>query len=355
MRRELGLLVVSLSFTLACGGSVDHAGTGGTSGTGASAGVGGFGGGPGGDGGMGGGPGGDGGMGGGPGGDGGMGGMPGGAGGMGGIAGAGGSIGCGMTNDHMSVKVSPAYGPPPACAMDQPTVWEATGQVSTADGSGFQFDTCPPNADCMASFASVAYQAQDLYAYIPVGAFVHVRYELTPAWGGCTERLSVVNVPSWGGVPNPTYAGNQILFDLDRGSGRPARRRGFQGQPSAPRLHERHRLRWPRAGHVRPRVRDADWTDESRRDGSDDEPLDQRPGTAGPQPALLPERRLRRLLELGLVGDGPAARQVTQARTWHGKNRTIKAESRFLPAAPDWTPRPSRCRGVLSAADLPPR
>jgi hypothetical protein len=47
---------------------------------------------------------------------------------------------------------------------------------------------------------------------MPQGAFVHVKYSLTPAWGDCTSTVSVKNVPSWGGEKNPVSGSSQLYF-----------------------------------------------------------------------------------------------------------------------------------------------
>jgi hypothetical protein len=91
-------------------------------------------------------------------------------------------------------------------------VWEQTGSVVKSEAGAFVIDTCPPNADCMASFTTVTVQASGLSLTLPMGAFVKVKLELAPAWGSCTTRVSIRNVPSWGGVQNP--AGTSQMFYL---------------------------------------------------------------------------------------------------------------------------------------------
>lgn len=200
IRSKLGALAVLVSCLAACGSSVEHArGGGGTAGTG-TGGAGGIG----------------------------DSGGAGGAGGIGGSGGAGGGLGCDQTNDHMVVKINPPNDPPPSCVLYQATVWGATGAIVQSDDSGFQFDACPPNADCMASIASVTYDAPGLHLQIPQGTFVHVKYELAPTWGSCTERLTVMNIPTWGGLENPVTTQSMVWLASNEGLVEAAPEVGFK-------------------------------------------------------------------------------------------------------------------------------
>jgi hypothetical protein len=134
-------------------------------------------------------------------------------GGMGGVAGAGGAVGCGRTYDTLEVKIDPSIGESgPGCSMKEPVKWQATGRVVKTSKNVFILDTCPPNADCMAMFTTVSVSAKDLELWVPMNAFVAVKYTLTPAWGDCTSQISVKNVPSWGGEKNPVSASGQLYF-----------------------------------------------------------------------------------------------------------------------------------------------
>lgn len=188
MRPKLGALAVLVSCLAACGSSVEHArGGGGTAGTGA-----------------------------------------GGAGGIGGSGGAGGALGCDQTNDRVAVKIKPQSDPAVVCVMNQATIWEATGAIVQSDDSSFQFDLCPPNANCMANIASVTYDGPGLHLQIPQGTFVHVKYELAPTWGSCTERLTVMNVPTWGGLENPVTTQSVVWLASNEGLVEAAPEVGFK-------------------------------------------------------------------------------------------------------------------------------
>lgn len=183
-------LLALAALGVACGGSVTQSeGTGGNAASGGGAGI-------------------SGGMGGGTAGFAGSGGIGGSA-----VGGAGGSFACGQSHDALSVTIEADNAfTGPVCDPSTPTTWEQTGQVVKTDKNTFVLDTCPPNADCMAMFTTVSIAATDLELWIPQSAYVSLKYELLPAWGSCTKRITLRNVSTWGGSPNPAGAGDAIFF-----------------------------------------------------------------------------------------------------------------------------------------------
>lgn len=76
--------------------------------------------------------------------------------------------------------------------------------VVEAQGSTIVLDTCGPTADCSGPIIHrLVIDSPNFYTYIPAGAFVELRMDLEPAWIGCIHRVTLTNLPSWGGVPNP--------------------------------------------------------------------------------------------------------------------------------------------------------
>jgi len=67
---------------------------------------------------------------------------------------------------------------------------------------GVTLDACPPNADCLPWIYKLQFAAPYLYNVIPLNAFVRVSVAVDVPWG-CAHAVSVVNVPEWGGYPNP--------------------------------------------------------------------------------------------------------------------------------------------------------
>jgi hypothetical protein len=134
-------------------------------------------------------------------------------GGFGGFAGAGGSVGCSRTHDTLSFKVGFDSGQkPPSCNPGGAMSLKTIGQVVKTTKNTFVLDTCPPNADCMASFMTVSVAAKGLELWVPMNAFVEVEHVLQGAWGFCTSRSSVRNVPSWGGMKNTVSGSTQVYF-----------------------------------------------------------------------------------------------------------------------------------------------
>jgi hypothetical protein len=134
-------------------------------------------------------------------------------GGSGGVA--GGTVACGRQSAGLDVTIEPdnAFtGPTCSPADATPTVWQQTGQVVKTSKNTFVLDTCPPNADCIAMLTTVSIDAQGLELWLPQDAYVSLKYELMPAWGGCTTRITIQNEPTWGGLPNPVSGGTDLYL-----------------------------------------------------------------------------------------------------------------------------------------------
>lgn len=126
-----------------------------------------------------------------------------------------------------SLQLDRGEGPTPALPppVDQPFDVEIEGVVQPMSlGSslrGIVIDTCPPNADCVASPSTLTVVAPILPAtLVPAGAFVRLHYTVVttvaPGFGaspnGTGSYVLIENLPTWGGVPNPVEGNQRIWF-----------------------------------------------------------------------------------------------------------------------------------------------
>jgi hypothetical protein len=118
--------------------------------------------------------------------------------------------------------------------MNQATSWEGTGIIVQSEASSFQFETCPPNANC-SMVVGISYDAPGLHVEIPKDTLVYVKYELLPTWGSCTEQLTVRNVSTWGGLTNPTTMEGLVWLASNEGVVKATPELGFE--VNAVRLH----------------------------------------------------------------------------------------------------------------------
>lgn len=126
-------------------------------------------------------------------------------GGSGAAAGTGGKA-CFRSEDHFGVKLATsATVQPPACVQSWtgPEKWSATGIVVASSDNAFQIDECSPAADCVPIITDVSMSGRDLALLVPIGAIVRIDYTITSTIYQCARVLSVSNLPSWDGVPNP--------------------------------------------------------------------------------------------------------------------------------------------------------
>ncbi len=117
----------------------------------------------------------------------------------------GGPPSCAVTHEAMSfvldVDSDGAFG----CNAAQPGQDQeitVQGRVTEAGPAAFVLDTCPPNMDCMPSYARVTFDGSSPGFPVPTGAFVRVHLKVEFPWG-CGQKLLVTNLPEWGGETNP--------------------------------------------------------------------------------------------------------------------------------------------------------
>jgi hypothetical protein len=131
---------------------------------------------------------------------------------------------CTRTSDGAELAVTMPGGARYACdsipETDAPLDVNAT-IVSTAAES-FTVDTCPPNADCAGTIATVSVKAVglDLPRALPIGTQVRIRFSVSRFFA-CQRELHVTTLESWGGLKNPFGAGDVVLLDVIDG-GAPA-------------------------------------------------------------------------------------------------------------------------------------
>lgn len=123
----------------------------------------------------------------------------GGNGGAGGDGGSGGQTGgtclCPEAKVEFAVSGAPLAGP-----------FEAEGVIRQTGPNAWQFDSCPPNADCGGStLLDVTVSVPQLAPAIPSGTFVKLALlrETSPL-GQERSSLTVSNLPTWAGLQNPT-------------------------------------------------------------------------------------------------------------------------------------------------------
>lgn len=87
--------------------------------------------------------------------------------------------------------------------------WSSTGVVTHSGDRAFTVDTCVPGSGCTPDETTVAVEGggPDFHLQIPMGAYVAVEARaIQSGYGGVdtSYTLSVRNVPSWAGPPNPS-------------------------------------------------------------------------------------------------------------------------------------------------------
>jgi hypothetical protein len=116
-----------------------------------------------------------------------------------GSAGSGGLSSCLAPGNQISISIEPS-------PLDGGIgAWDATGVVTAAaTKNSFVIDSCAPTTGCGSSLTSVTLEPAAIDVGLQVGAYVRVRYEASPYNTGLIQaKLSVANVPSWDGKPNP--------------------------------------------------------------------------------------------------------------------------------------------------------
>lgn len=131
---------------------------------------------------------------------------------------------CTRTFDGASISVTMPGGRRYACDTvaqgDAPLDVNAT--IVSVGTESFQVDTCPPNADCAGTIATVSVAAKglDLPHALPIGTQVRIRASVSRFFA-CQRELHVTTLASWGGLANPFGAGDVVLLDVIDG-GAPA-------------------------------------------------------------------------------------------------------------------------------------
>ncbi len=112
---------------------------------------------------------------------------------------------CARTNDGLSLAVNTWDGLTLGCGSGFAET-QGTFEYSAAlsyDGNGqITLDSCPPNADCLPQISTVRFEAKGLQPYLPSGLYVKLIVTTNQPMG-CEHSFFVLNLPEWGGVPNP--------------------------------------------------------------------------------------------------------------------------------------------------------
>ena len=133
---------------------------------------------------------------------------------------------CTRTNDGLSLSVNTWDGLTLGCGSgiaETQGTFEYEGALSY-DGNGqITLDSCPPNADCLPQISTVRFEAKGLQPYLPSGPYVKLIVTTNQPMG-CEHTFFVLNLPEWGGVPNPVtiermmwLAGVDGTLDLPQG------------------------------------------------------------------------------------------------------------------------------------------
>jgi hypothetical protein len=117
---------------------------------------------------------------------------------------------CGRTHEAFQVAVYSWEGKTYGCGFGSDTgTLKLQGSISGGDEDTFVLDSCPPNADCMPMLSKIYLPGS--YAWIPPGTFVTLQLDVQQPWG-CLQRMLIMNLPVWGGEPNPNGGEASMLF-----------------------------------------------------------------------------------------------------------------------------------------------
>jgi hypothetical protein len=92
---------------------------------------------------------------------------------------------------------------------------DVIGALLEVARDSFVLNLCSPAADCPIIHARFAVEApgiQDLDRYLKTPAYVHVTAVVERKHGTCVQFMSVANVASWAGAPDPAGRGNRPYF-----------------------------------------------------------------------------------------------------------------------------------------------
>ena len=131
---------------------------------------------------------------------------------------------CTVTNDGAELSMTMPGGAQWSCSAPTQTASpvDVSATIVSTRADGFVVDTCPPNADCAGTLATVTVKAPglDLARALPAGTFVRIRLVITQFFS-CQRALHVTTLGSWGGEKNPFGAADVVLLDVIDG-GAPA-------------------------------------------------------------------------------------------------------------------------------------
>ena len=93
---------------------------------------------------------------------------------------------------------------------------DVTGSLLEVTRDSFVLNLCLPTEDCAAiiraRFTAEAPGLQDLSRYLKAPAYIHVTTVVEKHQGACEQFMSVANVASWTGAPDPSGRGNRPYF-----------------------------------------------------------------------------------------------------------------------------------------------
>jgi hypothetical protein len=99
---------------------------------------------------------------------------------------------------------------------DSPGQLDLTGSLIEVNGNSFAIDLCQPTQDCSAiihaAFSADAPGFPGFNGSLRRPAFIHVGIAVEKRADGCAQSMSVTNVASWRGAPDPSGRGNQPYF-----------------------------------------------------------------------------------------------------------------------------------------------
>jgi hypothetical protein len=96
---------------------------------------------------------------------------------------------------------------------ESPGQLDVTGSLFEVSGNSFTLDVCRPTQDCgaiiRAAFSADAPGFPGPSHYLRRPAFLHVTMLVEKREDGCAQLMTVANVESWRGAPDPSRRGNQ--------------------------------------------------------------------------------------------------------------------------------------------------
>ena len=179
--------------------------------------------------------------------------------GVGGSGGVGGAPTCKETHDKLTVALSTWQGNSYACEQGS-SDFEFSAEVVDTPGPGlFVLDSCSPAADCIPFISKLSIAAPGIATDVPKGAYVKVHVAIDLFMGGCTQRVQIMNLPTWDGAPNPIMPGEFIWFlgveaSLNAFADTPVMASPeplgcYPGEPEGCGLHDDYRWRFQLAGN----------------------------------------------------------------------------------------------------------